>query len=50
MSTGKMKKIQKTEVNSNDGALVDHLEVSCKGDDRAMRGKYYIKVQKITSS
>lgn len=46
MSTGKTKKNTK----NFDGALVDHLEVSCKGDDRAMRGKYYIKVQKITIS
>lgn len=46
MSTGKTKKIQK----NFDGALVDHLEVSCKGGNRVMRGKYYIKVQKITIS
>ena len=37
-------------VNSNDGALVDHLEEACTGDDRTMRGKNYIKVQKITIS
>ena len=43
---------RKNEKNTKicDGALVDHLEVSCKGGNRVMRGKYYIKVQKITIS
>ena len=43
---------RKNEKNTKicDGALVDHLEEACTGDDRTMRGKKYIKVQKITIS